>query len=471
MLSSKLDSNTLLKWEEYRNNLDSDVPTLEQFYKFMIDRADVLESLNRNNKSDVVSVSKPPSVPSRSAPNNNYGQRPVQNNYVKSFASSTNNYSNKKQNIFACVICNERHRIYDCPTFKAKGVDERMMDVTKYKLCTNCLRQGHVESECRMGPCREHGCTERHNSLLHRPSSSSSHLAQVDEEDAVHVNYAYQNTIQGRRGLLSTAIIEVENPVNHQKLKIRAFLDNGSESSFITESLKAKLSLKPRSIESLNVIGMGDTPSKHVIKGTCDVQLNSTKNKFSAILSCYVMDELTGRIPKAPVDITSFNLPQNIELADPMFHQPGPIDVVIGADLFWDIIGHEEISLGPNNPKLRSSKFGWIVCGRINSVVSNKKILCNHAVVSSTQNENVDNLVSKFWDLEEVPKKPNLSKPESECEKHFLTHTIRDEEGRFCVNLPLKESVDCLGDSYNTAKKRFFNLEKRFKRNPTLKYE
>ncbi|XP_063635213.1 uncharacterized protein LOC134805966 [Cydia splendana] len=471
MLSSKLDSNTLLKWEEYRNNLEGDVPTLEQFYKFMIDRADVLESLNRNNKSDVSSVSKTPSVPSRSTTNNNYGQRPVQNNYVKSFASSTNNNNNKKQNIFACVICSERHRIYDCPTFKAKGVDERMMDVSKYKLCINCLRQGHVESECRMGPCREHGCTERHNSLLHRPSPSSSHLAQVDEEEAVHVNYAYQNTNQGRRGWLSTAIIEVENPVDHQKLKIRAFLDNGSESSFITESLKARLSLKPRSLESLNVIGMGDTPSKHTIKGTCDVQLNSIKNKFSAILSCYVMDELTGRIPKAPVDITSFNLPQNIELADPMFYQPGPIDVVIGADMFWDILGHEEISLGPNNPKLRSSKFGWIVCGRINSAVSSKKILCNHAIVSSTQNENIENLVSKFWDLEEVPKKQILSKQESECEKHFLTHTIRVQEGRFCVNLPLKESVDCLGDSYNTAKKRFLNLEKRFKRNPTLKCE
>lgn len=58
MLSSKLDSNTLLKWEEYRSNLEGDVPTLEQFYKFMIDRADVLESLNRNNRSDV-SMSKP----------------------------------------------------------------------------------------------------------------------------------------------------------------------------------------------------------------------------------------------------------------------------------------------------------------------------------------------------------------------------------------------------------------------------
>lgn len=48
MLSSKLDSNTLMKWEEYRNNLEGDVPTLDQFFKFLIDRADVLEAMSRN---------------------------------------------------------------------------------------------------------------------------------------------------------------------------------------------------------------------------------------------------------------------------------------------------------------------------------------------------------------------------------------------------------------------------------------
>ncbi|CAK1580492.1 unnamed protein product [Parnassius mnemosyne] len=174
MSASKLDSSTLLKWQEYRNTLTSDVPSLEQFYKFLIDRADVLESMSRNNRTDTKNISKSPSGNIRHTANNNYNyaQRFHQNNNtIKTFASTSNNYS-KKSNIFTCIICNECHRIYDWPTFRAKGIDERMMDVTKYKLCVNCLRQGHPESECRMGPCRERDCKERHNSLLHRPSSS-----------------------------------------------------------------------------------------------------------------------------------------------------------------------------------------------------------------------------------------------------------------------------------------------------------
>ncbi|KOB66559.1 Gag-pol polyprotein, partial [Operophtera brumata] len=51
IMSAKLDNHTLLKWEECRGAFD-DVPNLEQFYKFLVNRADVLESINRNsNKS------------------------------------------------------------------------------------------------------------------------------------------------------------------------------------------------------------------------------------------------------------------------------------------------------------------------------------------------------------------------------------------------------------------------------------
>jgi hypothetical protein len=39
------------------------------------------------------------------------------------------------------------------------------------------------------------------------------------------------------------------------------------------------------------------------------------------------------------------------------------------------------------------------------------------------------------------------------------------------VKLPLRESPESLGDSFNLAKKRFYGLEKRFRRNPNLKLQ
>lgn len=459
MLSSKLDSQTLIKWEEYRNILE-DIPSLENFYKFLTDRANVLESLGRNIK-----------------PENNNSRPQVKNSAssVKSFASTSkgsNNQNNRKPKIFSCIICNERHRIYDCPTFKAKGVDERLTDVRNYKLCKNCLRQGHPESECRIGPCREDGCGQRHNMLLHKPQSLAAHLATDEDDDddssGVIVNHTYQDTSQI---LLSTAIIEASNPVNQQKVTVRALLDCGSQSSFITESLKTRLSLKPYPIDCLKVIGIGNHPN-NVVNESCTIRLKSINSKFNVMQQCLILNQLTGHLPKTPVNISSMKLPKGMQLADPKFHEPGPVDVLIGADLFWDILGNEQLSLGNNNPKLRSTQLGWIISGPIQSTKNvNKGIHCNHAIISQSDNENIDQMLTKFWDLEEVPQGSIMNEGENECEKHFRTHTKRDSTGRFFVRLPLKESADCLGDTYNLAKKRFISLEKRFKRNPSLKVE
>ncbi|XP_049878082.1 uncharacterized protein LOC126375229 [Pectinophora gossypiella] len=465
MLSSKLDSVTLIKWEEHCNSLEGDVPTLEQFKRFLIDRADVLESLNRNNnKQENNTIKNLPSNTSR----NNYvlpsNQRQGHTPFTRSFAS-TNKTFYKPNATYMCIICNDNHKIYDCLVFKSKGIEERLADVAKYKLCMNCLRQGHFASDCRMGPCRD--CKKKHNSLLHNHLEVSNNNASLDAENESIVNFCNQNPGQI---LLSTALIEVSNPVISQKVQVRALLDCGSQSSFISKTLKDKLALKSNPIDTLKVIGIGNNCSIKAVE-SCNPQINSLNSQFKIALSCFVLNELTGYLPKSKVNLHDLNLPKDIQLADPNFHQPAPIDVLIGADIFWDILGNEQRSLGENKPKLRSSKFGWIVSGPTNINNSNQKIHCNHALISkSTQNE-IDNNLTKFWDLEEVPSKPILSENDKACEKHFLTHTTRDESGRFNVKLPLIDTPDCLGDTYKLANKRFMNLEKRFKRNPTLKSE
>ncbi|XP_073956544.1 uncharacterized protein [Choristoneura fumiferana] len=342
-----------------------------------------------------------------------------------------------------------------------------MLDVTKFKLCVNCLRQGHAASACRMGPCRERDCNQQHNTLLHRPAHSTSNTANVNESE-ITVNYAKQYS--SNQVLLSTAVIEVSNPLGQQKVKVRALLDCGSQSTFITESLKTRISLRSSPIDSLKVIGIGNTITNNVNEN-CKIKINSTNSDFSTLATCFVLKEVTGHLPKTPIDISSLKWPVNIRLADPGFNQPGPIDVLIGADLFWNILGNEQYSLGINGPKLRNSHLGWIISGPICPIMSNKDIHCNHVVTSRSNNENIENLITKFWELEEVPKGTMMNDGESRCESNFRATTTRTTEGRFSVRLPLKESADCLGDTYNLAKQRFIKLEKRLKRNSTLKVQ
>lgn len=466
MLSSKLDSHTLMKWEEFRNSLD-DVPSLDEFKKFLTDRADVLESLNQNKfnnnyfPKNQPSTSRNPTMQNNNKNSYNNNKQEKQN-YTKSFAATNQD----KPLVYSCVICNESHRIYDCITFKTKSLKERLTDVAKYKLCSNCLRQGHPVSDCRMGPCRI--CNKRHNSLLHNPSPTTTANAAVDETDLeTDVYFSKQDCNQI---LLSTALIEVSNPSTNQTMTARALLDCGSQSSFITKNLKERLSLKSIPIDTLKIIGIGNNCSNKIDE-SCTAQIKSLNTKFNVTLSCFVLKELTSHLPKAPIDIRKINLPENIKLADPGFNQPAPIDVLIGADIFWDILGNEQRSLGNGNPKLRSSKLGWLISGPIASQISTKDIQCNHALTINKSDENLDKMLTKFWDLENVPQKPKFTETEEKCEKHFLANAQRLDNGRFCVRLPLIDTPDCLGDTFHIAKKRLFNLEKRFKRNPKLKTE
>ncbi|XP_026330484.1 uncharacterized protein LOC113237982 [Hyposmocoma kahamanoa] len=460
MMTSKLDNHTRVKWEEWRGTLE-EYPSLQQFYKFLIDRADVLESIHRNS-----SVYKLTPSTCKATASSSKAQ-------TKCFAATSDKNTNlaTPSPVKTCIVCHEGHRIYDCPTFIAKSVEERIAEARRLKLCLNCLRFGHGLQNCVRGPCRV--CKGRHNSLLHKPdkeSISSAVETIPDSIDDTTVNFSKQTSNQV---LLSTAFIEVANPQTNQTDRVRALLDCGSQSSFITQSLKDKLCLPTNSNCLVNVIGIGNNHTGQV-KQTCVAQLKSLASDFNVTSAFLVLPKITGNLPRLPIDASKLKIANDIKLADPMFHQPAPTDVLIGADLFWDILGREQRSLGPNNPRLMSSQFGWIISGPMhaNSQTACSTIQCNHSIISNSLNDHdvqIHQQLTKFWELEEVPLKSKLSESEKVCESHFLSHTFRLNSGRFSVGLPLKDSVDCRGQSYNLAKKRLLNLEKRFRKQPEVK--
>lgn len=56
-----------------------------------------------------------------------------------------------------------------------------------------------------------------------------------------------------------------------------------------------------------------------------------------------------------------------------------------------------------------------------------------------------------------------LSTDERVCETLFQQTTLRNNEGRFVIKLPVKQSIlSQLGESREVAERRFFVLERRF---------
>lgn len=60
-------------------------------------------------------------------------------------------------------------------------------------------------------------------------------------------------------------------------------------------------------------------------------------------------------------------------MADPQCDEPNGIDLLIGSELFWEILCQDQIKIIYNLLILHKTKLGWIVAGRINQMVESKK--------------------------------------------------------------------------------------------------
>lgn len=246
MASAKLDGVTARAWEEYRSNKDS--PTLEEFYSFLRQRATVLETVNASK----ISTNKRHSLPNTS---------------MKSFYSSASSSPIK-----LCPICKQKdHKVYECTIFKSMPVDERISKLTVLKLCSNCLRSGHQAYQCRLGGCRI--CYKKHNTLIHKQNSVQSlqtnqinnenkdtiesHLPSPTNSSPSSSTSITMSATSSGQALLSTALVKIRS--NDQIHTLRALLDCGSQSSFITDKAQRKIGSLSQNGRYQCVSGIGNS--------------------------------------------------------------------------------------------------------------------------------------------------------------------------------------------------------------------
>ena len=475
---NKLDKVTRGKWEEHKCTL-GDIPTLEEFFKFLRDRANILQSTKVNHVT--VNCRREKTTPN-------------------SFIASAQTSSHAKIN---CILCKQDHRLFECTKFISMSLQERNDLVSRNKLCINCLRPGHRAYNCKSNGCSI--CKYKHNVLLHRnkpqlESNLSSHRANASTaplptsvgvvrrvgleptpltpsvsaaagstrcapSPSSPVEPVSLSTVATKYVLLSTALVNVFSEVNNKYYVARALLDSGSQISIVTKSFCNKVGLTCQRTERIcNIYGIGNT--KVQLAESCKFKMNSFNHDFSVEVNCMILPKITNMLPNVKVDVNELNIPGDIlvDLADSKFYEPAEVDLLIGADLYCDLVTGQLIKLGIGFPTLQGSKLGWLVTGPVDIGLPNHEIKCNLT-------RSISHQLEKFWKIEEVLCIDQLpySTEEEFCEKHFLQNMYRTETGRFCVKMPFHTSPTVLGDSLFKAKTRLINLEKRFSKQPSLK--
>ncbi|XP_069355024.1 uncharacterized protein [Maniola hyperantus] len=245
----------------------------------------------------------------------------------------------------------------------------------------------------------------------------------------------------------------------------RLLLDNGSTANFVTKQLSDRLGIVKKPVSS-TVNGINNQTS--LISESCKLVIESYYGGYTEAISCYIIAEITKYLPSSYIDTMHIPIPKNIQLADPSFNEPSEIDILVGAEVFWSVLGTNIIDLGKHQPKLRDSKLGWLLSGCLSHNKTSQSETSNNFCHFIGQND--ESSLTRFWQLDSVLPQHSMSLEEKACEKIFEDTTRRDKDGRFIVTIPLKESPEVLGDSYNLAKVRFLSLERRLDRDANLKH-
>lgn len=80
-------------------------------------------------------------------------------------------------------------------------------------------------------------------------------------------------------------------------------------------------------------------------------------------------------------------------LADRDFNVPAPIDMLIGASIFYDILNPEQKRMGAIQHILQNTEFGWIISGALPINKNINRTKCNH----SLNKVNLENQLENFW--------------------------------------------------------------------------
>ena len=344
---------------------------------------------------------------------------------------------------YDCSLCHEKHYCYHCSKFKAFTPKQRREHATANKLCINCLKPNHTAEQCR-SLYRCSVCTQKHNSLVHEegPVLSSPALGLASASATIP------------DGLLMTANVLVTGS-NGIQTTARAFIDSGSSVTLISNKLKTALALKStgQHMSIDGVAGFVGETQHPVVKLTLSSPRDKTwERQITAIALPKVIRDLPLRDASSTIGLPHL---QKLELADPLYHKVGPVDMLLGLDVFPYIFRPGKEEGPPNTPVAWDTVFGWTVLGMYNidgcqSAISATALIVDPLSAQTTS----DQMLFHLWKAEEQPRlESNVhSTEEDRVEAHFTqTHQYLKEERRYQVTLPKTLGNHKLGESRGRA--------------------
>lgn len=451
---NKLDINTIRAFDNIHRS--SEIPTYKQLLNFIKEQAKILSCTRSSGQKET----------------------PIQGKRSGQFSGHVG-IDKLGHGSYHCLYCKRGgHFIARCDKFKKLSAGKRYEVVRNNNWCFNCLSNQHGVRNCSSEKvCSE--CSKNHHYLLHlgRPEVAREQQSAVDngsDNQAAETTEAAETfcsffprktTGSSKTVLLSTVVVKIlSSPISN--VTARFILDSGSQVNLLTSRCCNRLGLKLES-NRIGLCGLGQ--NSQPVKGQTQLRIASRfdeKEKFH--VTALVIDKITDKLPKEKLDERYLEQWKSLPLADDSYCNPGEVDGIIGAELFPWLFGNSRLKSKYDTSVAMETVFGYVIMGAVPTKEANQM----HTFLVRDQEEQLDELLKKFWELEQVPKRALINPEEVQCEEIFRETVQRNRTtGRYTVALPFQYSPDNLGDSRKNAERRLLSLERKFDRNPTLRAE
>ena len=296
-------------------------------------------------------------------------------------------------------------------------------------------------------------------------SSAQNSTQQQQSNTSTATDLTQSLLASGEKVMLQTVIVSIQS-LDGKLIKARILLDSASQRTFMTNQLAQKLKLPLLQREAVSTFGAQKATNidTHVV--SFNVQI---KDGSYMMLSANVLKHITGVIQRNPLsekDLEFLKLIPSSELADsiPGALESVAIDLLIGSDFFWDIVGGNKVML-PSGMFILPSKFGYIITGRcpdtreresgvdsklctlfvsteVSPVVS--QLCLQYSVTSPTI---VNPQLEDLWCLENIGiSDPPFGDSDDEALQKF-NETVKFDDGRYQVTWPWKFSYQIINVS------------------------
>lgn len=465
LMLTKCDPKTMEEWEKVSATKDT-LPTDSEFHEFLRKRCTQLEGVDYALRT----ASKAPQQLS-----------PASQNRSKTRHANTSSTSHQKSQ---CPLCNGPHALVKCDQFLKATSKERYELVKKMDHCVRCLQHNKGHRGCKQ-KCDT--CSRLHHILLHfdtpkdesSPESSSAKPPVTSSSNIAHVSMGNAGTVVSHANssgvtqvpdpscdmytFLATAIAEFKT-IDGNYVTLRILFDGGNQVNMISERARHLLGLAVSTtkyeIELTGINNSTVTLRKRVV-----VDMKSLSSDFKDTIVLMVHPRLKQTHPSQSFDVSAWNLPKDIQLADPHFYKSQDVDIVLSSHKVDCYTSAGNIPLGDNLPRLRETKLGWIVLGNLSLNMNSPPSVFTCAafdnVPSVSHEPSLSHQLQKFWELESIVPSKSYSDSEEEIEKHFKTTHKRMPDGRFIVRLPFSRSPEILGKSKAIALKRLATIERK----------